>query len=70
VVLISGKSKLAEIFRRNSIADLNVAQMEVPCCSVLKWVIDTVTEVSGKQIPVKRLIVVWMVMFMSSKDNW
>jgi len=49
--------KLGEIFKRNNIADVTVVHMEVPCCSGLKWAVDTAVKASGKQILVKRLIV-------------
>ena len=49
--------KLGEIFKRNNIADVTVVHMEVPCCSGLKWAVDTAVKASGKPIPVKRLVV-------------
>lgn len=45
--------KLGEILRRNNIASMTVAHMEVPCCSALKWAVDKAVEASGKKIPVK-----------------
>ena len=45
--------KLSEIFKRNNIASITVAHMEVPCCSGLKWAVDRGVEASGKKIPVK-----------------
>lgn len=49
--------KLGEILKRNNIASITVAYMEVPCCSGIKWMVDKAIEASGKKIPVKRYIV-------------
>ncbi len=49
--------KLGEILKRNDIASITVAHMEVPCCSGLKWAVDKAVEISGKQIPIKRFVV-------------
>jgi Fe-S-cluster-containing hydrogenase component 2 len=49
--------KLGEILKRNSVASVTVAHMEVPCCSGLKWVVDKAVEASGKKIPVKRYVI-------------
>lgn len=48
--------KLEEIIKRNKIASITIAHMEVPCCSGLKWAVDTAVKASGKQVPVKRYI--------------
>ena len=48
--------KLSEIFKRNNIASITVAHMEVPCCSGLKWAVDRGVEASGKKIPVKEYV--------------
>ena len=48
--------KLGEIFKRNNIASITVAHMEVPCCSGLKWAVDRGVEASGKKIPVKEYV--------------
>jgi NAD-dependent dihydropyrimidine dehydrogenase PreA subunit len=45
--------KLGEILKRNNVASVTVAHMEVPCCSALKWAVDKAVESSGKKIPVK-----------------
>jgi NAD-dependent dihydropyrimidine dehydrogenase PreA subunit len=50
-------AKLGEILKRNNIASITIAHMEVPCCSGLKWMVDKAVEASGKKIPVKRYIV-------------
>ena len=49
--------KLGEILKRNDIASITIAHMEVPCCSGLKWAVDKAVEVSGKQIPIKRYVI-------------
>ena len=49
--------KLGEILKRNNIASITIAHMEVPCCSGIKWMVDKAIEASGKKIPVKRYIV-------------
>lgn len=49
--------KLGEILKRNNVASVTVAHMEVPCCSGLKWVVDKAVEASGKKIPVKRYVI-------------
>ncbi len=49
--------KLGEILKRNNIASITVAYMEVPCCSGIKWMVDKAIEASGKKIPVKRYII-------------
>jgi NAD-dependent dihydropyrimidine dehydrogenase PreA subunit len=46
--------KLGEILKRNKVASVTIAHMEVPCCSGLKWAVDKAIEASGKKIPVKR----------------
>lgn len=46
--------KLGEIFKRNNVAAVTIAHMEVPCCSGLKWAVDKAIEASGKKIPIKR----------------
>jgi len=49
--------KLGEILKRNNIASITVAYMEVPCCSGIKWMVDKALEASGKKIPVKRYVI-------------
>ena len=46
--------KLGEILKRNNVAAVTIAHMEVPCCSGLKWAVDKAIEASGKKIPIKR----------------
>ena len=49
---IAYAQKLAEIFKQNTIASLNVVHMEVPCCTGLRWAVNKALELSSKQIPV------------------
>jgi len=49
--------KLGEILKRNNVASVTIAHMEVPCCSGLKWAVDKAIEVSGKKIPIKRFVI-------------
>jgi ferredoxin len=49
--------KLGEILKRNNIASITIAHMEVPCCSGLKWVVDKAVAASGKQIPIKQCVI-------------
>jgi ferredoxin len=49
--------KLTEILKRNNLAGITIAHMEVPCCGGLKWMVDKAVQASGKQIPVKRYII-------------
>ena len=46
--------KLSEILKRNKVASVTVAYMEVPCCKGLEWVVDKAVEDSGRKIPVIR----------------
>jgi len=45
------RHKLAEIFRQNDIRMVDVAHMEVPCCSGLVRLVETALKDSGKAIP-------------------
>lgn len=49
--------KLGEILRRNDVRSVTVANMEVPCCSGLNWVVERAVEASGKQVPVMRYMI-------------
>ena len=44
---------MTEIFKQNDIQSVTVINMEVPCCTGLKWAADKAIELSSKQIPVK-----------------
>jgi len=45
--------KLADIFTRNDIRDIEVVHMEVPCCHALKRLVQDAVEASGKDVPLK-----------------
>jgi NAD-dependent dihydropyrimidine dehydrogenase PreA subunit len=45
--------KLTEMFRRNDIASVTVAHMEVPCCFGMVKLVESAIEQSGKDIPFK-----------------
>jgi len=49
--------KLSQILRRNDVARVTIAHMEVPCCSGLWWVVDKAVHAAGKDIPVRRYVV-------------
>lgn len=49
--------KLSEIFGRNEIRSVTVANMEVPCCFGLMRIVEEAVGRSGKQIPVEQKIV-------------
>ena len=49
--------KLASILRASNIKSITVARMEVPCCSGLTAMAKQALEISGKEIPLKEVIV-------------
>jgi len=49
--------KLSQILRRNDVARVTIAHMEVPCCSGLWWVVDKAVHAVDKGIPVRRYVV-------------
>ncbi|MDP4095027.1 MAG: 4Fe-4S binding protein [Bacillota bacterium] len=49
--------KLADIISNNDIKTITVAHMEVPCCSGIVRAVDMALALSGKDIPVKRVMV-------------
>jgi len=51
------RNKLAEIFRTANIRSVTVAMMEVPCCFGLHRLVKEALELSGKKIPLRRLII-------------
>ena len=50
-------AKLTEILKQNSIQDITIARMEVPCCSGLTWAIKQAIQASGKNLPLKEQII-------------
>jgi len=51
------EEKLAEIFRQSKIKSITVVNMEVPCCNGLNYIVKKAVESSGKNIPVKQVII-------------
>ncbi len=49
--------KLGQILRRNDVARVTIAHMEVPCCSGLWWAVDKAVHAADKGIPVRRYVV-------------
>lgn len=49
--------KLADIFTRNNIRGITMMVMEVPCCSKMKWIVDSAMEKSGQSIPVHQVTI-------------
>ncbi len=47
--------KLAAIISSNEITDVTVVRMEVPCCSGLTKAVENAVNISGKNIPVKKV---------------
>lgn len=49
--------KLSEIFKLNDIKDITIARMEVPCCSGLESMVKSAIIKSGKEIPLKTVVI-------------
>ena len=49
--------KLAAIIRENNLASLTVMRMEVPCCSGITRLAMTAAEASGKDIPLREVVI-------------
>ncbi len=49
--------KLATIFATNEIKTITVAIMEVPCCGGLDYIVNQALEKSGKDIPIRKVVV-------------
>jgi len=49
--------KLTAIFRENSIKSVTVARMVVPCCSRLAGMVEAAWKESGKQIPLRIVVI-------------
>ena len=49
--------KLSRIFAANTIRSITVARMTVPCCGGLTYAVQKALELSGKQIPVRTVII-------------
>jgi Pyruvate/2-oxoacid:ferredoxin oxidoreductase delta subunit len=51
------EEKLTQIFRQSKINSITVVNMEVPCCNGLHYIVKKAVEHSGKNIPVKQVII-------------
>jgi ferredoxin len=49
--------KLAQLLRHNTISSLTVAIMTVPCCSGLARMVEEAVALSGKDLPVKKIVI-------------
>ena len=49
--------KLAEIIRQNNLKSLTVAIMTVPCCAGLFRLVQRAVEVSGIDVPLRRVVI-------------
>ena len=49
--------KLTEILRHNDLRDITVAHMEVPCCSGLLMMVLEARRLSGKDTPIKDIVI-------------
>ena len=49
--------KLTQIFQKNSIQNVTVLKMEVPCCSGLQRIVEIAVNQSGKNIPVENVTI-------------
>jgi len=49
--------KIAELLKNNTVYSLTVVIMEVPCCSGLFQIVREAVELSGTQLPVKRIVI-------------
>lgn len=55
--MVDYSEKLAEIFQKNDIASITLTRMEVPCCGGLANAVKTARKLSGKNIPMKTIII-------------
>lgn len=51
------REKLLEILRNTGVKTIRVVQMEVPCCSGLRYLVEEALKRSGERIPVERTII-------------
>lgn len=51
------KEKITDIFKNNDIKSVTVARMEVPCCFGLVNLVNTALTESGKNIPLKEIMI-------------
>lgn len=51
------REKLEELFRDSGCTGVTVMMMEVPCCGGLRWAAQTAMEASGKNLPLREVII-------------
>lgn len=49
--------KVTEIFKVNDLKSVTVAHVEVPCCFGLKRIVEEALKKSGKDVPLKEVVV-------------
>jgi hypothetical protein len=49
--------KLTEVLKASSIKSLTIVRMEVPCCSGLTYIAREAVNASGKDIPLKEIVI-------------
>jgi ferredoxin len=49
--------KLTEIFKRNDVSSVTVAQMEVPCCFGMTKIVKAALQAAGKDTPVESIVI-------------
>jgi ferredoxin len=49
--------KFAQIFTHNSVKNVTVVVMEVPCCSGLPMIVHRGMELSGKEVPMDKIVI-------------
>ena len=49
--------KFKEVFEKADIRSVTVAEMEVPCCAGLPWIVKKAMEAAGKKIPGREIVI-------------
>jgi Fe-S-cluster-containing hydrogenase component 2 len=49
--------KFKEVFEKAGIRSVTVAEMEVPCCAGLPWIVKKAMEAAGKKIPGREIVI-------------
>ncbi len=50
-------NKFADIFKTAGVKSVTTAVMEVPCCSGLPMIVQKGMEASGKELPIKEIVI-------------
>jgi NAD-dependent dihydropyrimidine dehydrogenase PreA subunit len=48
--------KFTEVFEKADIRSITVAEMEVPCCAGLPWIVKKALDAAGKKIPAREIV--------------